>query len=34
VHTLNETVDARDVQACIDLLAKFLEEVGEADYSL
>jgi len=34
VHTVNETVDARDVQACIDLLAKFLEEVGEADYSL
>ncbi|RYG39202.1 M42 family peptidase [bacterium] len=34
VHTVNESVNAKDVQACIDLLARYLEEVGEADYSL
>lgn len=34
VHTPNESVSAKDVQACIDLLARYLEEVGEADYSL
>jgi len=33
VHTVNETVHRDDVQACIDLLARYLEEVGEADYS-
>ncbi|RYG48579.1 M42 family peptidase [bacterium] len=34
VHTVNESVSAKDVQACIDLLARYIEEVGEADYSL
>jgi len=33
VHTVNESVNAEDVQACISLLAKYLEEVGDADYS-
>ncbi len=28
VHTTNETVHRGDVQACVDLLARFLEEVG------
>ncbi|CAN5622877.1 M42 family metallopeptidase [soil metagenome] len=34
VHTPNESVNAKDVQSCIDLLARYIEEVGEADYSL
>jgi putative aminopeptidase FrvX len=34
VHTVNEMVSASDVQACIDLLARYLEEVHTADYSL
>ncbi len=33
VHTVNESVHEADVQASIDILAKYLEEVGEADYS-
>jgi putative aminopeptidase FrvX len=34
VHTVNEMVSASDVQACIDLLARYLEDVHTADYSL
>ncbi len=32
VHTVNETVHGGDVQACIDLLARYLEEAHERDY--
>jgi len=34
VHTVNEMVSAADVQACIDLLARYLEEAHTGDYSL
>lgn len=34
IHTVNETVNKGDVQASVDLLARFIETVGEADYSL
>src|ERR687894_415667 len=34
VHTPNEMVNARDVQACIDLLARYLEEAHTGDYTL
>ncbi|MGF1470703.1 MAG: M42 family metallopeptidase [Rubrobacteraceae bacterium] len=34
VHTPNEMVDAEDVQACIDLLARYLEEAHTGDYAL
>ncbi len=34
VHTPNEMVDEGDVQACIDLLARYLEEAHAGDYSL
>ena len=34
VHTPNEMVDEGDVQACIDLLARYLEEAHTGDYSL
>lgn len=34
VHTVNETVSAADVQACIDLLARYLEDVHNGDYAL
>ena len=34
VHTVNEMVDASDVQACIDLLARYLEEAHTGDYTL
>jgi putative aminopeptidase FrvX len=34
VHTVNEMVDAADVQACIDLLARYLEEAHTGDYTL
>jgi len=34
VHTVNEMVSAADLQACIDLLARFLEEAHTGDYSL
>jgi putative aminopeptidase FrvX len=33
VHTVNETVHPADVQACIDLLARYLEEAHLGDYS-
>lgn len=32
VHTVNETVHKDDVQACIDLLAKYIEDVQNGDY--
>ena len=34
VHTVNETVSAADVQACIDLLARYLEDAHNGDYAL
>jgi endoglucanase len=34
VHTPNEMVNESDVQACIDLLARYLEEAHTGDYSL
>jgi endoglucanase len=34
VHTVNETVHKSDVQASIDVLARFIETCGEEDYSL
>lgn len=34
VHTVNETVSPSDVQACIDLLARYLEEAHLGDYVL
>lgn len=34
VHTVNEMVNADDVQACITLLARYLEEAHTGDYSL
>jgi endoglucanase len=34
VHTVNETVHRDDVQASIDLLARYLEDAGDADYSV
>ncbi|HEY8292628.1 MAG TPA: M20/M25/M40 family metallo-hydrolase, partial [Thermomicrobiales bacterium] len=34
VHTVNEMVSAADVQACIDLLARYLEEAHQGDYGL
>lgn len=34
VHTVNETVHKSDVQASIDVLARFIETCGETDYSL
>jgi len=33
VHTVNETVDAGDVQASIDLLARYLEDAHNGDYT-
>ncbi len=33
VHTVNETVHAADMDACVDLLAGYIEEAGEGDYS-
>ncbi len=34
VHTVNEMVNEQDVQACIDLLARYLEEAHTGDYAL
>ncbi len=34
VHTVNEMVSATDVQACIDLLARYLEEAHTGEYAL
>jgi endoglucanase len=34
VHTPNEMVSASDVEAAITLLARYLEEAGDADYAL
>jgi putative aminopeptidase FrvX len=34
VHTPNEMVSAADVQACITLLARYLEEAHTGDYAL
>ena len=34
VHTPNEMVNASDVQACIDLLARYLQEAHTGDYAL
>lgn len=33
VHTVNETVHPKDVRASIDILAAYLREAGDADYS-
>jgi len=33
VHTVNETVNGADVQACIDLLARYLEDAHNGDYT-
>ncbi len=33
IHTVNETVHKDDVQACIDLLAKYIEDCHNGDYS-
>jgi len=32
VHTVNETVSGDDVQACIDLLARYIEDAHNGDY--
>lgn len=32
VHTVNETVHPGDVQACIDLLARYIEDCANGDY--
>lgn len=32
IHTPNEMASKSDIQACIDLLARFLEAAGERDY--
>ena len=34
VHTPNEMVNVSDVEACVDLLARYLEEAHTGDYSL
>jgi len=34
VHTPNEMVNASDVESCITLLARYLEEAHEGDYAL
>jgi endoglucanase len=33
VHTVNETVAKSDVQACIDVLARYIENVHNGDYA-
>ena len=32
VHTVNETVHPSDVQACVDLLARYIEDCAEGNY--
>ncbi|MEI7578078.1 MAG: M42 family metallopeptidase [Armatimonadota bacterium] len=32
IHTVNETVAKSDVQACIDILARYIEDVHNGDY--
>jgi putative aminopeptidase FrvX len=34
VHSVNEMASATDIQACIDLLARYLEEAHAGDYAL
>ena len=33
IHTVNESVHKDDVQACIDLLAKYIEDAHNGNYS-
>ncbi|RYG22529.1 M20/M25/M40 family metallo-hydrolase, partial [bacterium] len=33
VHTVNETVHPTDVQACVDLLARYIEDCANGDYT-
>ena len=33
VHTVNETVHPKDVQACVDLLARYIEDCANGDYA-
>ncbi len=33
VHTVNETVHKKDVDACVDLLTKYIEDAHNGDYS-
>jgi tetrahedral aminopeptidase len=33
VHTVNETVHGGDVDACVDLLARYIEDADKGDYS-
>ncbi len=33
VHTVNETVHPTDVQACVDLLARYIEDCANGDYN-
>ncbi|MCB0824678.1 MAG: M42 family metallopeptidase [Armatimonadetes bacterium] len=33
IHTVNETVHQDDVQACIDLLARYIEDAHKGDYT-
>jgi endoglucanase len=33
VHTVNETVHPKDVQACVDLLARYIEDCANGDYT-
>jgi tetrahedral aminopeptidase len=33
VHTVNETVHSRDMDACVDLLARYIEDAHNGDYS-
>jgi endoglucanase len=32
VHTVNETVHPKDVQACVDLLARYIEDCANSEY--
>ena len=33
VHTVNETVHSDDVDACVDLLARYIEDAHNGKYS-